>query len=422
VSGARGEREAREAERIRGIEARTVFAEWSRRSGSETRSLARAAALRDALGLGGAPATLPPILGVVGSKGKGTTTIHASAVLRAAGLRVGTLQSPGTVTNLDRYRIDGTRLGADEYVAAIERTAAVLQTLPAANDGYLSPTGFFTLTGIATFAAAGCEAIVAEAGLGGRSDELSLLPLTGLAMSEVFLEHAALLGGTIAAIATDKAGAAGPTTRFIDYLAQSAEAEGAIIERANAVGASPRRVALPTASERRWLPPGMNARNALLGATSAEDLLSAIGRPTLGQDAVERAIAAVRNPGRLSTHPTPTGAVLVDSAVSRDGLDMALAAAPAALGGEPERILVSIGVDKDLEGFIEALSPFAGRVTFVDLPGTHLHYPAREAWPYGWAPAAELPALLEGRVLAVGTVSFSSLVLEALGVDTGTLF
>lgn len=409
---------------LRELESRTVFAEWSALHDAAKRDLRRAALVRDALGL--TRADLPPILGIVGSKGKGTTTIHASAVLKAAGLKVGTLQSPGAVTNLDRYRIDGVRLSPAEYAAALTRTDEVRRSLPAPEGAYLSPTGFFTLSGIAAFAAAGCDAIVAEAGLGGRSDELSLLPLTGLAMSEVFLEHTAILGATIREIAADKAGAAGDATAFIDHLAQSVEAEVAIRARGAELGAVVRRIELPTTAQAAWLPGGMNARNALLGATAAGDLLATIGRSQLDDAAVAAAIAKVRNPGRLSTHETATGAVLVDSAVSRDGLHAAIEAAPRLLGGTPDRIIVSIGVDKDLDGFIDELAPIGSRhpdrVVFVDLPGTHLHYPDRATWPFAWVGVDELPALLTGRVVAVGTVSFSSTVLETLGVDTTTLF
>jgi len=409
---------------LRELESRTVFAEWSQLHDSAARDLGRAALVRDALGL--TADRLPPILGIVGSKGKGTTTIHASAVLKAAGLKVGTLQSPGAITNLDRYRIDGVRLTPKAYAEALERTDAARRTLPAPDGSYLSPTGFFTLSGIAAFAAADCDVIVAEAGLGGRSDELSLLPLTGLGMSQVFLEHTAILGDTIGQIAADKAGAAGPTTRFIDHLAQSEEAEFAIRARGAQLGATVRRIDLPTPEQSAWLPGGMNARNALLGATAANDLLSAMGLSPLDERALAQAIATVRNPGRLSTHETASGAVLVDSAVSRDGLRAAIEAAPQLIGGAPDRIIVSIGVDKDLDGFIAELAPHAHddpeRVVFIDLPGTHLHYPERGAWPYAWAGIEALGDLLTGRVLAVGTVSFTSAVLGALDVDTDRIF
>jgi len=186
------------------LESRTAFREWSARPEGQRADPRRFGMLCAALGLDpehlGSAAGASPALGIVGSKGKGTTVAYASALLVETGLRVGTVFSPGLVTNRDRLRVDGAVLPVSDYAALLERVDAALRTLPQPTEGYLGPSGFFLAAGLAHFAAVGCEALVLEAGIGGRRDDLGRVGLTGLAMAQVFLEHTDLLGDTIAAI------------------------------------------------------------------------------------------------------------------------------------------------------------------------------------------------------------------------------
>lgn len=398
-------------ESVADVESRTAFAEWAIRRPGDTRDLSRARELIREAGLD--LDLLPPVLAVVGSKGKGTTVAHASAALAAAGLRVGTIQSPGATSNLDRIRVDGLRISEDDYLALLERVNAARLTLPPATAGYISPTGFFTVAGFRHLMDADCDVIVAEAGLGGRSDELSLFPNTLVAVAEIFLEHRAQLGDTVAEIARDKAGVAGASTRVIVHLAQSAEAENEIAHRADEVAARQCRV------DRAG---SLTAANIRLGQTAASELLIELDRPVPDAASLAEAAGRVNYPGRLSTHQTPTGRVVVDSAISRDGLRNALEGARAAFGHDPRAVLVSVGSEKDLAGFVTELAPLNDRAVFVDIPGIYLTYPARSEWPYRWVDASELANLLEGDVLAVGTVSFTSHVLRMLGVDAARLF
>lgn len=371
-----------------------------------------------------------PALGVVGSKGKGTTVAYASVLLAETGLRVGTVFSPGLVSNRDRLRVDGAVLPVDEYVALLERVDAALRTLPAPTEGYLGPSGFFLAAGLAHFAAVGCEALVLEAGIGGRRDDLGRVGLTGLAMAEVFLEHTDLLGPTIAAIADDKVGAARPGTRFVSHLAQSEEAETVIRRQTNAIRAE--RMRVDDAARTPYagiVSEGLGGRNAAHGMIAARRLLVELGRPDATLEQVRTAAGRVHYPGRLSRHELDGSTVFVDSAVSRDGFENALAHVARETGAPPALTLVSVPREKDLAGFRDVAAAISGaqppgRVVFVALERVHLHYPERDEWPGEWATAAELPVLLRAApvVLAIGTASFSSEVLRLCGVDTDRIF
>lgn len=371
-----------------------------------------------------------PALGVVGSKGKGTTVAYASALLAETGLRVGTVFSPGLVRNRDRLRVDGAVLPLDDYIALLERVDAALRALPAPDAGYLAPSGFFLMAGLAHFAEVGCEALVLEAGIGGRRDDLGRVGLTGLAMAEVFLEHTDLLGGTIAEIADDKVGAALPGIRFVTHLAQSEDAEAVIRRHADAIRAERMRVDdAARVSYAGVVAEGLGGVNAAHGMIAARRLLAELDRPDASDDQVRAAAGRVRYPGRLSRHELDASSVFVDSAVSRDGFANALAHVERETGTPPALTLVSVPRAKDFAGFravaaqlVDTETP--GRVVFVDLERVHLTYPGRDEWPGEWAVAAELPSLLRAApvVLAIGTASFSAEVLRHCGVDTDRVF
>ncbi|MEN9619841.1 MAG: hypothetical protein RL499_34 [Actinomycetota bacterium] len=350
---------------------------------------------------------------------------YASALLAETGLRVGTVFSPGLVSNRDRLRANGAVLALDDYVALLERVDAALRSLPAPTEGYIGPSGFFLAAGLAHFAAVGCDALVLEAGIGGRRDDLGRVGLTGLAMAQVFLEHTDLLGPTIAAIADDKVGAARAGARFVSYLAQSDEAEAVIRHQIATIGADGMRVdALAREPFAGIVAEGLGGMNAAHGMIAARRLRAQHGRPDAPPEPVRAAVARVNYPGRLSRHTLDASTVFVDSAVSREGFENALAHVERVTGAAPALTLVSVPREKDLEGFRSVAAALDGRVVFVALERVHLHYPERKEWPGEWATADELPALLRSAptVLAIGTASFSAEVLRHCGVDTDRVF
>jgi len=405
------------------LESATAFREWSARPPGQRADPQRAVQLAAALGLDlGHPA---PALGVVGSKGKGTTVAYASALLAESALRVGTVFSPGLVSNRDRLRVDGAVLLPDVYRDLLGRVDTALRTLDAPDHGYLAPSGFFLIAGLAHFAAVGCEALVLEAGIGGRRDDLSQVALTGLAMAEVFLEHTDLLGDTIVEITTDKVGAARPTTRFVTHLAQSDEAEAVIRRHCLAVGAERVRIdAHARAPYAGVVAEGFGGVNAAHGLIAGQRMLAELGRPDVSARHVRAAAGRVQYPGRLSQHAVGGSNVFVDSAISREGFLNALEHVVRVTGSPPTLILVSVPRTKDLQGFRTVAAALSGRVVFVALERVHLHYPERTEWPGEWATAADLPALMRSApvVLAIGTASFSSEVLRHCGVDTDRVF
>jgi dihydrofolate synthase / folylpolyglutamate synthase len=143
----------------------------------------------------GDPQTQYPAVHVVGSKGKSTAARTIGALLESAGLRVGVYTSPHVSGWGERIHV----AGAD---ADIERVLGRIR----AQAEEVGATQFEALTAaaFAEFAAAGIEAAVVEAGLGGRLDATNVLDAKVVLLTNVSLEHTDVLGDTREEIAREK--------------------------------------------------------------------------------------------------------------------------------------------------------------------------------------------------------------------------
>ena len=166
---------------------------------------------RELLDLLASPDTRYPVIHIAGTNGKGSVSAMLTAVLVAAGYRVGTYNSPSVLRYNERFLIDGSPL-PDEKVArymtavrlATEREAARRRP----DDRSFRPTAFEQETALAllAFAAEGCGVAVLETGLGGRWDATNAVRDKALAViTKIGLDHCALLGDTLGEIAAEKA-------------------------------------------------------------------------------------------------------------------------------------------------------------------------------------------------------------------------
>ncbi|WP_225994223.1 folylpolyglutamate synthase/dihydrofolate synthase family protein [Actinomadura rudentiformis] len=400
------------------------FREWQARAAGETRSLARARALAEVLGV--LPAGVP-VLVVVGSKGKGTAATYASACLAAAGLRVGTVTSPGLRGNRDRIRVNGQAVSEAEFASLAERLERAIGSLPPRTGGYLAPTGLFTLSGVVQARERGADALVLEAGMGGLGDEVSLFRPEVVAITPIFSEHVGVLGDTPAAIATEKAGVVDALTRHVVSAPQT-PAVAEALERT--VEARTRKKGLVEYVEiadvpQEHLPPGLVQRAAQVGCSAALRLLEGEGLALPDAERLEAVLSTVVLPGRLSWHRVP-GAdteVLADCAINGTGVAMALVTARERWANI-DHVVLCLPDHKDLDGAIAALGALP--VTFVRLPYERLRFtrPLPSSWEV--IEAAELtPDRLAGlgrHVVALGTVYFIGQILDLVDADTTRLF
>ncbi len=169
----------------------------------ESMGLGRIRALLEALGR---PERDLPCVHVAGSKGKGTVALASEALLRAAGLRVGTYTSPHLESWTERFRIDGEPVGADTRVGALRSMLPAVEKQR--RDPRLRPTFFDVSTALALvlFRELGVDVGIMEVGLGGRLDSTNAIESKVSVITAIQLEHTDKLGNTLEAICTEKAG------------------------------------------------------------------------------------------------------------------------------------------------------------------------------------------------------------------------
>ena len=403
------------------------FREWADRTPGQVRSLERAAALSSALGL----TERVPVLGVVGSKGKGSTATVAAAALSAAGLRTVLVTGPSFRSYRERVRVDGTSVTDTELEGLGTRIDAARATLPPI-PGYLAPSGLFLFAGLLQAREIGADVCVLEAGMGGHRDELRLVEPEVVALGVVFAEHLGVLGDTVTEIAREKTRVAGGRTRALVGLPQSPDVTP-VVERTLAEVTTGRVVPevvdpdLPgTEPPADLRPPGLSAASGVLGVAAAERVLELLGRSPAPTDRLRRTLGTLNLPARLSEHPVPgsaTARVLVDSAIDRVGVGTALAHARARWG-RVDHVLLCLPDHKDVFGAIDALEGLP--VTAVRLPEAHLRFEHQLPRHWGRAEAEKLTpasvAALGDRVLTLGTVYFTGRMTEVLDAPTDRLF
>ena len=326
---------------------------------------------------------------VAGTNGKGSVCACLDAVLREAGYRVGLYTSPFLQQYQERIRIDGQPIDAHAFLRAYAPVRAAAEALRA--QGVL-PTPFELGTALAfvAFAQAGVDVCVLEVGLGGRLDPTNVVTPRIAAIAAIGMDHSAILGDTVEAIAAEKAGIIKSGVPVVTQAAQASVAE-VFARAAQEKGAPwhPLTGAEMTASGasfswtgqkgdfawRGWALPGLTLR--LLGAHQLHNAGTALavlallreGGWRVPDEAARRGLASVHWPARLEYVPGEPP-MLLDGAHNAQGAQ-ALAAFAEALPAPPwaERVLLcGILAKKISEDMLDALASLAPRAVVTEPP------------------------------------------------------
>lgn len=265
------------------------------RGGAE-RGPGRAAALLGRLGLAAPPLTVS----VVGTNGKGSVTAMIAAGLTAHGLRTGRFLSPHVESFTERIAVDGVEIDTERVTEFVERVAAPLG--PSLR-GATRPAFFeWTLAlALSEFARQGSGAAVLEAGVGGASDATRAVEGVRLVvLTNVDLDHADALGGSLEAIATDKAGAARAGAPLVSGVRQP-ELRRLVEAAATEVGAELHQFRPEVGEQPLFALPGSPSASTGAPSTRLENARLAVAALRLlgaSEQAVAAALAAPPLPAR----------------------------------------------------------------------------------------------------------------------------
>ena len=306
---------------------------------------------------------------VAGTNGKGSTSTMLASILAAAGYKTGLYTSPHLVRVNERFRING----ADIPDAALCRAAeAVKEAAGGMSD---APTEFEILTamGFWYFAAEKCDVMVLEVGLGGRLDATNVIAAPEAAViTNIGLEHTAILGHTLPEIVREKAGIIKPGTTAVTYPVDAA-VDAVYREICAARGAAWRPVRFDALRERAHSLAGQrfdykeekDLTLHLLGTHQLHN--AALVIETIGvlrqkgwsipESALREGLSAARWEARfelLRSHPT----VIADGAHNPQCVEALARSLDEYLPGEKVIFLLGVLADKDYEAMLARLLPY----------------------------------------------------------------
>lgn len=333
------------------------------------------------LGLLGNPErSLPPVIHIAGTNGKGSTQAMIRAGLEAGGDKVHAYTSPHLARFHERIRLAGELISEPALTALLDE--CVEKNGP-------DEITFFEITTCAAFAAFArtpADWTLLEVGLGGRLDATNVVDKPALTIiTPVSLDHQAFLGDTVAAIAGEKAGIIKRGTPCI-VGPQTDEGMAVIEARAARLGAPllaygqhwhvwEENGRLLYQDERGLLDlplPNLPGPHQIQNAGAAITALRALGRD---DTACEAAVTRAEWPARMQrlrhgplVDAAPQVELWLDGGHNPAGGE-AVAATLARMPKRETHLICGMLNTKDVTGYMIPLAPQVTRLHAVSIPG-----------------------------------------------------
>jgi dihydrofolate synthase/folylpolyglutamate synthase len=341
--------------------------------------------IRAALALTGNPERAFRAIHVAGTNGKGSASVVAASILgRLLGGGVGLYTSPHLLSPSERIRIGGEPIPVPELESLSSRAAALSASVESGTGAPLSWFETMTWAAFSWFGQNGVRLAVLETGLGGRWDATNVCLPSVCAVTSIGIDHVDWLGSTLRAIAAEKAGILKPGVPVV-LGRLGAVPRSVIRSKARELGAPVWELGRDfyweagRAGTVRFMLPGVEIGgvrlklkgtfqndNAAVGCAAAWRHASGEGIPTgVFSTAAREGLSSARWPGRLSALPGRG-----NRGAWADGAHNPAAARTLALeivrgeafgGRKPVVAIWSMLADKNIAGFVRALSPAIDR-------------------------------------------------------------
>lgn len=138
---------------------------------------------------------------VVGTKGKGSVSMHIAKAISNIGYKVGLFTSPHLVSFRERIKINDKEISKERFAYILDM---VSRRLP--GRGIRTVFQALTATAFIYFLEEEVDFSIFEVGLGGRLDSTNVLRQERTAFTKIGYDHTKILGTTLKSIASEKAG------------------------------------------------------------------------------------------------------------------------------------------------------------------------------------------------------------------------
>ncbi|MBV8081923.1 MAG: bifunctional folylpolyglutamate synthase/dihydrofolate synthase [Candidatus Eremiobacteraeota bacterium] len=326
---------------------------------------------------------------VGGTAGKGSTASMIAAILTHAGYKVGLHTKPHLRSVTERASIGGVHIAPDRFAEVMSTLLPAIDEMEGTEWG--KPSYFELLVALALryFALERVDIAVVEVGIGGTLDGTNVLEPLASVLTNVGLDHTDVLGDTVEAIATDKAGIIKRDTPVIT-AADHPDAQRVIAQRAEQMHAPLLRVreiakieplpdaaaysqtfAVATPRARHEITIPLMGEFQLINAATAIVALEAIGErfPTRSGD-VSGGLSSLALPGRMEFYPSRPS-LLFDIAHNHDKAAALAAALARHFPGKRFVFVVAIAEGKDAAAMIETWSQLPVQFIFTSFDVSH---------------------------------------------------
>lgn len=329
----------------------------------------------------GNPQGAYPCVHVAGTNGKGSTSAMIASILAAAGFRVGLYTSPHLDKFNERISISGRAITDAELVktAVIVRKAVnkVAKKTNKKKSAVDEPSFFEFTTALAFryFKDKKVDVAIFETGMGGRWDATNVVTPVASVITNIGLDHTAVLGKSLRAIAGEKAGIIKQDVPVITgeekpsafaVIRNAAKKKNARLYKANSdfsayntntdkMTFDYRGIQKDFKDLRLSLFGGHQFANAALSLCALELLCEAGFQ--INKKAIARGLLAAKWPGRLEIlRKKPR--VIIDCAHNVHG---AKVLKEALLEKKQGKLVLLLGImrDKDVDGIVKTLAPIA---------------------------------------------------------------
>lgn len=312
----------------------------------------------------GHPEKAFPFIHVAGTNGKGSVCAFLDSMLREKGMKVGLFTSPHLIDFEERIIVDGKQILKEDVtrLGNLLLDTEIPETFPTYFD-------YCLMMAVLYFKEQKVDIAIMETGLGGTLDSTNALgtPLAAV-IAKIGFDHMAILGNSLAEIASEKAGIMKPGAP-VWMETQEPEALQVLASHAREIGVSRMHIVSPEDID--WVStlslqlPGVHQwENGALAAETAAGLFSQ-SSPSFNLKELSSECSWIRTglertvwPGRmelLSASPF----FMVDGAHNGHGVHALKASLIQMYPGEKFHFFMGVLADKDYQAMVELLLPLA---------------------------------------------------------------
>lgn len=172
--------------------------------------------MRQALSLLGQPQeSLPSIIQLAGTNGKGSTLAYLQGLFVSQGLRVGAFSSPHILAFNERLMVNGQPIEDEKLLELVRSMVELNEKLIAQDWGPLSGFELYTVMMLVHFSQCQLDVCLIEAGVGGLWDCTNVLEADMALITTIGFDHQDRLGHSLAEIAQQKFGIIKPSTKIV---------------------------------------------------------------------------------------------------------------------------------------------------------------------------------------------------------------